>query len=264
VLSGRAGTPGHGGEPGTSPAPAAAAARNLAAAWVAGQVNWTAVVACDPVMCRALAGRGVGENRLAPLGSGRVSPLGAQVIVVTPAVRARFGKFLGGGYAPVVLASFGSGQGRVDVRQVAPQGAAAFRAALSTDLASRKASAAELLRSSRITVTPAARRQLSGGRVDSRLLTVLAGLAAAHPVSIVDFGSVAPGGDPALPLRFADVAEHASAAAYLRSMTAFLTAQRAPYRPLRLATVRPPSGQPVLRILFGAPSPPGLLGPPKA
>jgi hypothetical protein len=188
------------------------------------------------------------------------------VIVVTPAVSARFGRLLGAGYAPAVLARFGSGQQRIDVRQISPHGAAAYRAALSADLASRKASGAELLRSSRIAVTAPARGQLSGGRVDSRLLTVLAGLAAAHPVDIAGFGGAASGADPALPLRFADLAEGAphpsgpAAAAYLRSVVAFLAAQPAPFRPVRWATVRL-SGQPVLRIEFGAPSPLGLLGP---
>jgi hypothetical protein len=59
--SGAAGN-GHGGQgaPGTG-----AGQRNLAAAWVAGQVSRTAVVACDPVMCRALAESGRAHDQFA-------------------------------------------------------------------------------------------------------------------------------------------------------------------------------------------------------
>ena len=50
-------------------------------------------------------------------------------------------------------------------------------------------------------------------------------------------------------------------AAFLRSMAAFL-GEGAPYRPLRVETVRLAGGQTVLRIGFAAPSPLGLFGQP--
>jgi hypothetical protein len=47
----------------------------------------------------------------------------------------------------------------------------------------------------------------------------------------------------------------------LSAIAAFLRAQRSPYLASVISLTRLPSGQPVLRIAFGEPSPLGLLGP---
>ena len=47
------------------------------------------MVACDPVMCHALAARGVPPQALDPLGPGPTSPLRSEIIVVTAQARAR-------------------------------------------------------------------------------------------------------------------------------------------------------------------------------
>jgi hypothetical protein len=262
--SGAAGK-GHGGQgvPG-----AGAGERNLAAAWVAGQVSRTAVVACDPVMCRALAAHGVPGRILYSLRPKAVSPLPSAIIVATAQVRAQFGYRLSSVYAPSVLARFGSGPQRIEVRQAALHGAAAYRARLGADLLSRKTSGAELLHSSQIAMAPIARRDLSAGRVDSRLLIAITEMASVHPMYIINFGSVAPGADADLPLRFADFAESGRAhgqsgrsAGYVRSVVSFLHAQRVPFRPAYVATVRLAGGAKALRVEFPAPSPLGLLGP---
>jgi len=267
VLSGRTGTTAHGG---SQPPSAGAATRNLAAAWLAGQVSRTVVVACEPVMCQALRSHGLPPRDLYPLGPETTSPLHAGIIAATARVRAQFGNLLSSVYAPAVLASFGSGPQRVVIREVAPHGAAAFRSMLSADLASRKASGAQLLHSSRITVTPTARQQLTAGQVDSRLLIAIVGMASVHPIYILDFGGAAPGADASLPLRFADLAEanhshrsfgRSASAWYVRSMLAFLHAARTPFRPVRVETVALAGGTKALRIEFPAPSPLGLLGP---
>jgi hypothetical protein len=259
---------GHGGQgaPGTG-----VGQRNLAAAWVAGQVSPTAVVACDPVMCRALAARGVSGRVLHPLGPKAASPLPSAIIVATAQVRAQFGYRLSSAYAPAVLARFGSGPQRIEVRQTALHGAAAYRARLGADLLSRKTSGAELLRSSRIALAPIARRDLSAGRVDSRLLIAITEMASVHPMYIINFGSAAPGADPDLPLRFADLAEGGRArdqfgrsAGYVRSVVSFLRAQRIPFRPAHVTTVHLAWGTKALRVEFPAPSPLGLLGPHRA
>jgi len=245
-----------------------AAARNRVAAWVAGQVARTATVSCDPVMCRVLESHRIAAGRLYEIGPGTINPLHSEIIVATPAVRAQFGNLLESAYAPAVLASFSGGGLRIDVREIAPHGAAAYRAMLSADLASRKASAAELLHSSRIEVTPVARQQLSAGEADSRLVVAIAEMASVHPMYIIDFGSVAPGAGPDQPLRFADLAEASQArrnpggsAEYVRWMLLFLHAQRAPFRPAHMETVYLAGGARALRIEFPAPSPLGLLGP---
>ena len=268
VLSGRA-APGQGTGQGSHARGAGAAVRTRAAAWVAGQVSRTAVVACDPVMCQALRSRGVLASRLYQLGAQTTSPLRSEIIVATAAVRAQFGNVLSAVYAPAVLASFGFGPERIDIRQTAQHGAAAYRAMLRADLANRKASGAQLLHTGRITAAPIARRQLATGDVDGRLLLAIAEMAAGHPMFIVDFGIPAPGAGPDIPLRQVDIAEDAHArhsaghvsAGYVRSMVSFLGTQHGAFRPARLQTVHLARGLTVLRIEFTAPSPLGLLGP---
>ena len=44
------------------------------------------------------------------------------------------------------------------------------------------------------------------------------------------------------------------------SLASYLQAQLFPYRPAHITVVRLASGQPVLRVEYGAPSPLGLLG----
>jgi hypothetical protein len=245
-------------------------ARDQAAAWVAGQIGRTTIVSADPAMCRVLESRGIPARDLYELGPEATNPLRSTVIVATPAVRAQFGTLLSSVYAPAVLASFGSGRQRVDIREIAPHGAAAYRSMLAADLAARKSTAAELLRSNRINVSPAARRQLSAGLVDSRLEITVAATAAERPIYIVAFNGFAPGADANMPLRFADLVQaspgHLAGSrsvtpAFVRSMVVFLRGH-APFQPLRVETVRLAGDHTVLRIEFAAPSPIGLFGSP--
>jgi hypothetical protein len=246
-------------------------ARGEAAAFVAAQIARGTIVSADPVMCRLLESHGVPTRDLYELGPATTNPLRSAVIVATPAVRAQFGTLLNSAYAPAVLASFGSGRQRIDIRAVAARGAAVYRSMLATDLAARKSSGVELLRSSRITVSPTARRQLSTGQVDSRLLITVAAMAVKRPIFIVAFNSFAPGADANMPLRFADLTQASPellvdnrpvTPTFVRSMVGFLRVQPAPYRPLLLKTVRLAGGRSVLRIGFAAPSPLGLFGSP--
>ena len=85
-------------------------------------------------------------------------------------------------------------------------------------------------------------------------------MATGHPVRIVDFVNQSPGGGPASLLRSVDLAAtdgaaHLTRAAYLGWMRAFIDAQRAPYRPAWSQQVTLRTGQAVLRIGYGAPSP---------
>jgi hypothetical protein len=57
-----------------------------------------------------------------------------RLVVETAAVRALFGSSLDTEWAPAVLAAFGSGEAEITVRVVAANGAAAYLAALATDL----------------------------------------------------------------------------------------------------------------------------------
>ena len=184
---------------------AATAVRQQAAAWVASQVSPNAIVACDPAMCAALEAQGVPAGRLLVLTRARADPLGSDLVVATAAVRGQFGARLAGVYAPVTLASFGSGTARIDVRVVAPDGAAAYRAALAADERARAVCGGQLLRNRGIHVSAAARPALADGGVDPRLLVTLATLAHLHPLDIASFSRASPGASAGVPLRSAEI-----------------------------------------------------------
>jgi hypothetical protein len=262
------------GNPGPARAPAyraavagdPAAVRARAAAWVAQQVSRDAIVACDPAMCSALQAHGVASANLLVLRPSAADPLGSDVVMATAAVRSQFGARLASVYAPAVIASFGSGALRISVCAVAPDGAAAYRAALAADLAARREAGSQLLRNPRISVSPAARRELASGRVDPRLLITLAAVAAAGPVRVTAFADSGPGASPGTPLRTVELSVAARAggragrgAAALRSILVFVRGQRPPYLPAHAGIVRGARGGAVLSIEFSAPSPVGLL-----
>lgn len=247
------------------PPAALAAVRAQAAAWVAEQVSPDATVSCDAMMCAALKAHGFPAGKLVMLGPASPDPVPSDVVVQTAAVRALFGSSLATGWAPAILASFGSGPGAITVRVVAPHGAAAYQASLNADLAGRKRSGAALLHHARITVSATARSQLASGQVDSRLLAALAALAGHQPVDIIRFGSLGPRASPGVPLRFADLAEsvlaaHMDAAAYMRAAWAVLSAADPRIRPAR-ALSGTLQHQDVLQVEFTAPSPLGKPGP---
>ena len=260
----------HAGHSGHGPATASrpvggqprSTASQLAAAWVARQVARSAIVACDPLMCSALETQGVPAANLLILQTGTTSPLRAQVVVVTPAVRSQFGSRLDSVYAPSVIAGFGSGPDQVSVQVIAQNGPTAYLTALRQDMAARKAAGTQLLANKRILASAEARAQLRAGAVDSRLLIMLPALAAEHPIQILAFGQPAPGAGPGVPLCSADLSGSGQAAAmtdasYLSWLTTFVRAQLVPFA--GSMAVLQQAGQPVVRVVFAQPSPLGLL-----
>ena len=251
------------GEP---PGSRAMTARAAAAAWVEQQVSRAAIIACDPVMCAALQASGLLPSNLLALGPGAADPRDSTMIVATPALQSQFGSRLAAVYAPAVIASFGSGASRVDIRVTGPDGAAAYRAALAADLAARRATEKLLLGNWRFSASAAARRDLVAGSVDSRLLMTLATLAAGQYVHVVAFGDAAPGADLGMPLRSARLTiPHLvkNPGTYLQAVLGFLRAQNAPFRAASARVTRV-GGKVVLQIDFAAPSPLGLLGKPES
>jgi predicted Ser/Thr protein kinase len=237
---------------------AEATARTQAVDWILRQVSRATVVSCDPQVCADLAQRGF--PNLETLGPGSTDPLGSTLVVATAAIRAQFGARLASVYAPAVIASFGSGNAKIEIRWAYPGGTSAYYAALEPDLGARKAQDAQLLTNSHLTVSATARAQLVSGDIDPRLPTILAAMTAVYPVRIVDFGDQSPGGGPASLLRSMDLATHVSTphlapSAYISWMQALVNAQWAQYLPAssKLVTLR--GGQTVLRIEFDAPSP---------
>jgi len=260
------GRPARGGSGGARSGPAdpavraAAAARRGAAAWVAQQVSHTTVVSCDPAMCAALQAKGFPVGDLMTLGPGTNDPLGSSVVIATAAVRSLFGSRLTGVYAPTVLASFGSGPARIDVRAYAPGGAPAYLAALRADQETRQSVGRQLLHNSRVSVSAPARQQLAAGDVDSRLLITMATLSGQGPVSVLAFSDSGPGASPGTPLRAAEITGSPGAkSSYLPSLLALLRAQQPPYLASSATLTRLTNGQQAIQIVFDAPSPLGLL-----
>jgi len=253
----------------TSPGPSSAASalsasvatRDQAAQWIAAQVAASAIVACDPAMCATLQAGGIPAARLLVLGDAAADPLGSDVVVATLAVRTEFGARLASVYAPAVIASFGSGAGRIDIRAIAPLGAAAYESALASDRRARLAAGSQLLHNARIALSASAKAALRDGEVDSRLLLTLAALAGQQPVRVLAFTDLSPGGNPAIPLRGAVIAplkDRSRSGARLRMMRTFLDAQRSPFVPLRIIL----DGTSSLNFEYAAPIPLGLLGAP--
>jgi hypothetical protein len=223
-----------------APTPAASANRGLAAAWIVQQVSPGVTVSCDPAMCGQLRADGFPAARLKPLAASARGPLSSGLIVSTPAVRDQFGASLAAAYAPLVIAGFGSGAGRVDVRVVAPDGAAAFKAQLAAEHASLVSAGRQLLQDQSIQASPAARSVLLSGRVDSRLFATLSVLAGQLPLQLTSFGDLPPGASAAVP-----------------PILAFLHAQQGAYRPAMVSVTRSASGQSLVTVRFDAP---GLMG----
>jgi protein kinase-like protein len=246
--------------PGTSLELAAeAATRMQAVAWIRQQVSRAAVVSCDLQVCTDLASRGFPSANLLTLGPESTDPLGSALVVATATVRNQFGSHLAV-YAPAIIASFGTGNTRIDIRWAYPGGAKAYRAALPAALRVRKAADAQLLTNSNIGLSATAKAQLLGGQVDPRLPLLIVIMAHGHPLRIVDFASKSPGGGPASLLRSVDLATadgaaHLTRMAYLTWMHRFIGAQRAQYRPAWSRQVTLGTGQAVLRIGYDAPSP---------
>ncbi len=233
-----------------------------AANWVASEVSHSAVVACDQLMCSALAAAHFPRHNLQLIGP--TYPVHSDVVVVTPKVRHQFGSSLATNWAPSSLAQFGAGSAAISIRVVAQQGAAAFKSALAGDLKLRRDGGAALLASHQVQVSAQARKCLDSGQVDARLIIVLTALASVHPIHIVRFDAVT-GASADVPLRIAEVAADDAAAklsqaAYSHFLTTVIRVQQAPYAP-QLSGPAQSGGTSVFLIQFSAPSPLGLLGP---
>jgi hypothetical protein len=235
----------------------AAANRDQAAAWIAQQVLPSVLIGCDPLMCQALETAHVSPSRLSVVQPSAPDPLGVEVIVATPALQSQFGPRLATVYAPLVLASFGSGAQRIDIRYLPPGGTAAFEASLASAKRSRIQAGQQLLSNKHVKASAQARGALLAGDVDPRLLITLGLLAHEVPVRLVLFDDPSPGASSAVPLRGAEIG--ASASAGLSAITAFL-AQQTTYQPSQYHEVRIAGAQ-VVTVQYDAPGPLGLNGP---
>jgi hypothetical protein len=247
--------------PGAAAVSAAASVRQAAARWVTRQVNRAAIVACDPAMCSLLHNSGFPAANLVPVLPDTTDPLGADLVMATAVVRNQFGSRLTRVYAPLAIARFGTGNLRIDVRQVLPSGSAGARDQLTAKLRQARQSGRELLANSRIEVSGPARTVLGKGHVDERLMATLAALAAQEHIHVLGFGDANPGASAWVPLRSVDLIaadpdQGRNVRAYRHTLISFLRAQDpALYRATSITVLTTHSGNRVIRIAFAAPSP---------
>jgi len=211
-------------------------------------------------MCLVLKAHGVFTYDLNAIEPNTPNPFGshAQVVVATAAIRDQFGSRLALVYAPAVIASFGAGKARIDIRVLTPHGAAAYLLALKVDQQERKTNEAAFLGYGSVTTSATARAQIAAGDVDSRLMFLISFMAASiSHVDIVGFGDLGPGASAGIPLRSATLT---GSTARLKSIIAFMRQQAPQYRPLH-AEITQRGGNPRLVIEFSAPSPLGLFNP---
>ena len=245
----------------------AAAGRRAAAAWLVSQVARSTYVSCDPTMCSAAQRAGYPVSQLVVLQSTAPDPLGGALIIATPAIQNQFGSRLASVYAPLVVASFGSGAERIDIRYVPPGGTKAFESQLPMARQHRIEGGVQLLNNKRIQASPTAKRQLLAGQVDPRLLITLSAIAGSMTdkaqLELVAFDDSSPGASVDVPLRGAEIG--ASTPAALSTVLKFYEAQQTDYDPIgRPVIVKDKSGQQVVTVFYAAPSPldpqPGPLG----
>jgi hypothetical protein len=237
---------------------AAQADRQQAAGWITREVANDVIVACDLEMCNQLQKSGFPGARLMQLQPTSPDPLGAQLVVATPVVRNQFGTRLASVYAPLVIASFGSGAERVDVRYIAPDGSAAFEAQLATDRKNRISAGEQLVANNHVQASADARKALLAGQVDPRLLVTLGTLAGLMPIRLIAFDDPSPGASSDVPLRGAELG--AAAAKSLPAMVAFYKAQQVQYAPTVASITQTANGIQVVIVRYDAPGPMGLTG----
>jgi len=184
-----------------------------AAAWMAAQVTTQVVVGCDPATCAQLEAAGftahvplTGQATLERAATDEALGIPGTItlVVATPAVRARYGAQVAA-VAPMVLASFGTGQLAVQVREFTSGGSAAYQRLARQALAVRRKAGLRLARNGHVHVHGPARRALTAGFVDQRLAVLLGRIAARYPVNVVRFGDSGPLAGWSVPLRMAEI-----------------------------------------------------------
>jgi hypothetical protein len=264
--------------PAAAPLLAAARARNEAAAWVSRWVGTGATVGCDAAMCAVLQAHHISSSRLWRLTTDTADPMNCDVIVATPVIRNRFGRRLATVYAPAKLASFGSGDSRVDIRSVDETGGTGrYWRAVRAGVAERRKLGRALLGNKNISVSAGAARVLAAGAADPSLLMSLPVLARLGPVTVLGFGSAGPGASRGMPALSVDLTAGRWPAATnplttglagvrrvraLGRIVRFLQAQRTPLKAASFHELTSLAGVGFIRIDYSAPAPLSTSSPP--
>jgi hypothetical protein len=231
----------------------AALYRQEAAKWVSYELSPGVLVSCDQAMCDEVQQAGFAAGRLMVLAPTAPDPLGAAVIIATPAVQSQFGTRLASVYAPQVIAKFGSGPEEVDVRNLELGGTAAFDAQQAADRRSRVNAGTQLAGNQNFRASPAAKAELVAGQVDPDLVTTLVQLAHKITVQLVAFTDLSPGEGNAVPLRGAEIL--AAKPGVLAAIQAEFATQIGAFAPIHTVVAKNSSGLSVVTVTYGAPSP---------
>jgi len=253
---------------GESPSPSADAVvaadttRSIAAAWIVENVAEGTIVACDPAACADLESSGYLATALVPLTIDNADVRQAELVLVTSAVRARLGATLDQLVAPTPLAIFGTADTSVEVREISLDGPDGYQQRWAADRADRLSAGRALAMARRLHLGGQARTQLVRGNVDSRILTTLPPLLAAHGIWISRFAASGPEGSPAI-LRIVEI-DHIDGrkiqdgAGRTAFVVGYFRSQLPPFMPSAVEVSSGAQGL-VLRVTYPAPSPLGLL-----
>jgi hypothetical protein len=252
------------GSPAASPDPIAEAdtTRALAATWVVENVAEGTIVACDPATCADLESSGYLATALVPLRDG-ADLRQAELVLVTSTVRARLGTTLDQLAAPTPLAVFGTPDAVVEVREISLDGPDGYQERWAADRTDRLSAGRALARARGLHLSRPARAHLLRGDVDTRILTTLPPLLAAHDLWISRFTTSGPEGSRGV-LRIVEIdridgRKVGDGAGPAAAAVAYFRTQRPPFLPSTVE-VSPEVQGIVLRVTYPVPSPLGLLG----
>jgi hypothetical protein len=253
---------------GESPSPSADAVaaadttRSMAAAWIVENVAEGTIVACDPAACADLESMGYLATALVPLSIDNADVRQADLVMMTSAVRARLGPTLDQLVAPTPLAIFGTADASVEVREISLDGPDGYQQRWAADRADRLSAGRALAMARGLHLRGQARTQLARGNVDSRILTTLPPLLAAHDIWISRFAVSGPEGSRGI-LRIVEI-DHIDGrkiqdgAGRTAFVVGYFRSQRPPFMPSAVEVSSGAQGL-VLRVTYPAPSPLGLL-----
>jgi hypothetical protein len=237
-----------------NPLQQAANIRQQAASWVAQQV--AGIVSCDSEMCNELVADHLPAGDVNLITPESPDPLGGVVVVATPVIRSQFGARLASVYAPLIIASFGTGAEQVQVRYIPSTGnAAAFESQLPADRQQRVTAGQQLAGNGSIHASAAAKTELLAGHVDPRLMDTITALVNQFPLDLIKFDDSSPGVGNSVPLRGAWIG--APSDSDLTRIVTFLQAQNNPYRVAKGQIEPVAGGKRVVVVSFSAPAPMG-------
>ena len=169
---------------------------HTAETWMVGNVGRSTPVATDARVAKQLAAQGLSTTVARAAGSEPFLLSTPDLRIEAIADRALSRRI----DATVLVAGFGSGTRRVELRQSAPEGIAALAHDWSAERATRTDAGRQLLGNGRITVTGPPRQLLADGRLDLRAETLLGRLATRGAVDITGLDldpQIVPSDEPA-------------------------------------------------------------------